>query len=267
MLIRSMASPLSASLALILFGLSCTDFGAGTNTTIEGRVSVRIFEGYPLLERPDNPTILLGMQTERIYPCFNYSILADVFSGPGAITVFLKGIHRPEDCLRAVGPATYLKPLPLSPGSHHLVFAHGSASDRFMVEVTTSSIRISPTTATVAVVPSRLVWRIPAKSFAYICGTTAETAWMCDAFRDSLLSIASLREFSFPDSGEIPYPTASTGHWNDTPARYFLYADEADYDSAGAMLRRFAREVIGSNQGISIYLQNWRNVTIRSWTP
>ncbi len=254
-----------ALLVAPLFGLSCTDLGVGTNDTIDGRVIVRIFERYSVYGLPDSPTIFLGMQTERIYPCCNFSILADIYSNASIVTVQLKGIFEPEACLTALGPATYSKPLALPAGTYQLVVVNGSKSDRRLLEVTTSSIRISPSTTTVSVVPSSLTWRIPAKSFAYVCGTTVESAWMCDAFRDSLLSIPSLREFTFPDSGEVPYPLKSSGYWHNAPARYFMYAEEADFESAGALLKRYAHETIGNKQGIGMYLQNWRNITFRSW--
>jgi hypothetical protein len=256
------------SLVVLVFGLaqlSCKDLGVGVSTTVDGRVIVGLFEGYAVSGGPSEPKILLTMRTERIYGCCNFSILADVETGPRIITVTLQGIYEPEICLTALGPATYQTILPLSLGTYQLVMINGGACDKHTVEVTASSIRLTPGTSTVSSVLTPLSWRIPVRSFAYVCGTTVETAWIYNDFRDSLLKISSLREFSFPDSGQIPYPTSSSGHWQDNPAKYFTYATEADYDSAGALLKRYTHQVIGNKQGIGIYLTNWRNIQFMSW--
>ena len=254
------------AMLLALAQLSCaTDFGVDANSPIDGRVKVSIFEGFPMNGQPGDPTIILAMQTEQTYGCINFSILADVDSKPGIITVTIRGIHKPEICLTAFGPATYRNTLPLSPGAYQLLVRNGSASDRHTLEVTGTSIRMTAGTSTVSIVSSTLSWRIPVRSFAYLCGTTVETAWMCESFRDSLLRIPSLREFTFPDSGDAPYPAASTGYWHNDPAKYFSYVTEADYDSAGAMLKRYTRQVIGDRQGIGLSLVNWRNIPFMSW--
>jgi hypothetical protein len=257
------------TLAVIyLLQLSCaTDFGTGlgANSPIDGRVKISVFEGYPLSGQPGEPMMLLSLQTERIYGCFNFSILADLDVQPGVITVRLKGIFEPEICLTALGPATCTKTLPLSPGTYKLVVINGSAYDNHTLEVTATSIRLRSGSSLVSVVSSPLVWRIPVRSFAYACGTTVQTAWMCQSFKDSLLKIPFIGEFTFPDSGKIPYPTAADGYWHNEPAKYFLYATEADYDSAGAMLKRYTQQVIGNTQGIGLYLVNWRNTSFMSW--
>jgi hypothetical protein len=249
-------------------GLSCaTDFGVGVgaDSPIDGRVKISVFEGYLQYGQPGEPIMFLFLQTERSYGCFNFSILADVDVQPGVITVRLKGIFEPEICLTALGPATCTKPLALSPGTYQLVVLNGSAYDKHTLELTATSIRLRSGGSLVSVVSSPLVWRIPVRSFAYVCGTTVETAWMCQSFRDSLLKIPFIGEFTFPDSGKIPYPTSADGYWHTEPAKYFLYAAEADYDSAGAMLKRYTRQVIGNTQGIGLSLVNWRNISFMSW--
>ncbi len=245
---------------------SCeTDFGEGGMSPISGKVAIKVFEGPEHYEEAGVPSVLLEMHTEQIYPCMNFTIIGDVSTGQGLISVMLRGVYEPELCLTAFGPATYRRALPIGPGVYQLVVYNGFTSDRHTLEVTNSLIRIVPGTSAVSTIPARLSWRIPVCSFAYVCGTTTETGWMCEDFADSLLKIPGLREFSFPDSGEIPYPSVSSGTWHTEPARYFLYATEADYDSAGALLGRYTHAVIGDRQGILLYLLNWRNVWYRSW--
>jgi len=110
-----------------------------------------------------------------------------------------------------------------------------------------------------------LYWRYPPNSFAYLCGTTIETSWICDDFLDSMLYHVSIIEFEFPDSGEICYPRASQGHYYDMPARYFFYEREADFDSAGAVLKRYTEQVISQYSGVGIHLIGWNNKDYMSW--
>jgi len=63
----------------------------------------------------------------------------------------------------------------------------------------------------------------------------------------------------------IPYPERIAGHYHDTPARYFRYGSEADFDRAGELLEEFTRTVISGQQGVTIWMVNWRNRAFRSW--
>jgi hypothetical protein len=252
---------------LVLSELSCTpmDFGVGTTEPVDGRVQIRIYEGFSTYGEEGNPEILLAMRTEEIYGCCNFSILADVEKAPGKVTVTLQGIFRPEICLTALGPATLIRSLPLETGTYRLVVRNGDVEDWHTLEVSDASIRLTEGSTFTSVVSTTLFWRVPPRSFAYLCGTTVEDAWIYQDFLDSLLAIPSVREFRFPASGEIPYPTSSSGYWQNQPARYFTYANEADFDSAGTRLVRYTREVIRDKQGIGLELLNWRNVSFMSW--
>jgi len=88
---------------------------------------------------------------------------------------------------------------------------------------------------------------------------------MCDDFLDSLLSNLSLIEITFPDSGQIPFPRSSSGHYYDAPGRYFIYTSDDDFTAAGELLESFTKNVIAEHQGIGLTLVNWKNVSYHSW--
>jgi hypothetical protein len=205
------------------------------------------------------------MQTEKIYGCYNFGIESEVDITGDVVSVSLQGIYKPSICLTALGPALAARALNLAAGSYVLRFSLEDRVDEYEVTVTDEAMAVSVVDADFTGPLTLLTWRYPRESFAYLCGTKTETSWICDAFLDSLLWTGRLGEFEFPDSGDIPYPRASSGHYYDTPARYFQYETEADFDSAGALLASYSREVISQHEGVGIYLVNWRNKWFRSW--
>ena len=165
------------------------------------------------------------------------------------------------------GPAADAFFLDLDPGDYTLAFTRNGDLNAFHLSVTTSSISIDPRSATFTRAQHPLRWRKPPRSFVCLCGTTTNTPWICDDFMNKLSEVVQLTEFHFPESGQAPYPTTSIGHDYDSPARYFLYGNEADYARAGEFLEHYAHDVIGTNMGIGISLSNWRNEVFLAGNP
>jgi len=259
-----------AFLIVLLALTSCSLIGieddTGTTSPIDGRVSFSIYEGFAGYRTEQDPVVLLTMLTEKIYPCYNFSIVADVNVRPGLITIDLQHVLEPAVCLTALGPATVEKQLNIPAGTYALFIKSHQGTDMHALEVTSTYFQIRAGTSTVSTPQASLVWRVPERSFAFICGTTSETGWICADFADSLTALPGLTEFSFPDSGYVPFwPPSSDGYWHNEPARYFKYNSEADYDLAGAMLARYKRDVIRDQQGLGLWLVNWHNKKYQSW--
>ena len=83
-------------------------------------------------------------------------------------------------------------------------------------------------------------------------------------FRDSLLTIPGISAYVFPDSGTIPYPDSTLGHYHNEAAQFFLYEQDSDYDEAGEILRRYSQTIIFGHMGVDIYLMNYRNKQFQS---
>jgi hypothetical protein len=169
---------------------------------ITSRVTFRLQETHHLYQEGD-PSIALTMVTEREYGCMNYSIRNRISVREGRIFADLFGIFVPEVCLTAMGPAHSHSPLGLSNGDYLLRFRAGNTVDNYRVIVSDASITIEGAGETV-VPESHTYWRFPPRSFASICRTTDETAWICGAFIDTLFTHVSIQEFKFPE----------TGYWN-----------------------------------------------------
>jgi hypothetical protein len=230
----------------------------------EGKVLFRIYHGH-LSSQEQDPCTIFEMETESIYPCCNFMIDAEVRILSNRINIILRRVVRPTICLTSIGPASFIKELPLNPGTYALIIGTSNKSDTHELLVTDTSLVVIVGTSSLSIPKTTVAWKIPQKSFAFVGGTTIETAWMFHDFVDSIKAVPSIREFSFPVTGSVPYPTTSSGHWHDEPARYFLYNDESNFDSAGALLVRFTKRVIGNQQGIGFYLTNWWNKKYLSW--
>ena len=251
----------------LLFFIGCGIFDSPEKELkpIEGNVVFSIQERYQDPDTNRKPSIMLSAVTEKTYSCCNWSIISKVTAQSDKISIDFLGIYVPEVCLTAVGPAGSTSFLNISTGVYSLCFSYRNITDRYVLIITDSSIKINDDVSQFTQPKFRLFWRYPSNSFAYLCGTTTETSWICEDFLDTLLSEIDLEEFQFPDSGEIPYPGSSMGHYYDMPARYFFYEKDEDFDKAGEILKSYTQNVIKQRSGIGISLISWKNKRYLSW--
>lgn len=252
---------------LFLLLISCDSFDSsdGSVSPLDSRIKFSVGEDHDSPCDNCEPSIVLRMVTEKTYGCCNYRIETGVFVTRRAVYVSLEGIYKPSICLTAIGPASSVRYMQLSPGTYSLNFLHDDRVETYELVITDDAIRIDGEGSFLTEPEARLTWRYPPKSFAYLCGSTIETSWICDDFADSLLSTGLFSEFSFPDSGEIPYWRSTGGYYYNMPGRYFLYESEADFDTAGAVLERYAKEVTSQYIGNGITLRNWKDRWFVSW--
>jgi hypothetical protein len=255
-------------LLLLTVGLTgCLSSSApndGWVSPMDSRTLFRVAEEHLCYPEDCDPTISLLMTTEKIYMCYNFEIRREIRRVGSRVGIELLGIYRPSICATAPGPATSADPLTLPAGRYELLFTVGDHVDRYDLTVTDDALAVRTVAADTTEPQTLLTWRYPPRSFAYVCGTRPENSWIYGAFLDSLVSTGRFTEFTFPDSGTVPYPLASGGYYVNPPARYFRYASEADFDSAGALLDRFSRQVIPDELGAGISLVSWRQKKYRS---
>ena len=245
--------------------LSCDNSDYENLEPIEGNIIFNIQEGYRNLYSISEPDIMLSMATEKIYPCFNWSIISEATIQGNKISINILGIYVPEMCLTALGPAESILFLDIPEGEYSLYFSYENVTDSYVLTITDSCIKITEDVSQFTKPKFKLFWRYPHNSFACLCGTTNENSWICEDFLDTLLSKIHLEEFQFPDSGEIPYPRSSMGHHYDMPAKYFFYKKDGDFDKAGEILKSYTQNVIAQYSGVGISLINWKNKKYLSW--
>lgn len=247
-----------------LAGCSPKDIGA-----LEGRLFFTVKESYRQMAEGVEPSLYLDMETEKVYPCFNYRILFDLDRGSAGLNVDIQGIEAPGICLTALGLARGDAFLDLQEGVYSLEFRY-SPRQRSIYQV--SILDESVTVADLLVkgdqftMPRfRVWWRYPVNSFAVICGTTAEMAWVFEDFLGRLQTGLELVPHEFPPTGEVGFPRAPQGYQVNHPSSYFLYKNATDFSAAGEILREYVRDVVSGMPGVSIWLLNWKNESFRSW--
>jgi len=225
-----------------------------------------IGEGFSTYNAIGTPSIFLNIETDSTYPCMNYQILNTLARTDETIEMTLSGVRLNNGvCLTALGPATARRNLGLTSGNYLLLLENGTNVDQYTVTIDSAKIEIDPVDARFTASKYPTYWRRPRHSFAYLCGTTTDSQWMCEAFADTLNKYLNLREISFPDTGELSYPRQTQGHIYDMPARYFAYSDDDTFNQAGQLLKKFAGKSIEMNSGIGISLINWNNDQWHSW--
>ncbi len=269
---------MAARKTIVLLGLACLLPSFACNEKVlssrEGRILFSVREAYPYGQEGVEPSIVLDLETEKIYGCCNFSIESAFRRIGNRLLIGIEGIYMPELCLTALGPAYSSRELDLEAGSYTLEISDGPLRSEFLVEVTDDALTVTAAAPApglplpgLAVPKFSSWWRYPRNSFVYLCGTTEELAWVYDDFLSRLRAEAGLREIEFPAYGELGYPRAPQGHHIDHPARYFVYDDEERFAAAGEALRAYLRDVLGQEEpGVGISLRNWKNEWFRSWT-
>ena len=91
---------------------------------------------------------ILGMSTETIYPCCNWSLEHYIVRDHNYITVNLLGIYEPDICLTALGPAVSSSALGISNGEYALTFAYNGMYDDYVIAVSDTGAVITEMDAT-----------------------------------------------------------------------------------------------------------------------
>ncbi len=202
-------------------------------TPIEDKIILAISEEYSAPDRIEEPTPALIMKTERIYGCLNYHIDHQFVRIGSELRLNISNVRQDID--------------------------------RYSLHMTDSSISLVPSNTNVSTTRSELVWRYPRLSFAYYSGTMTGDEWLSQAFDDTLNKYLALERILVPPIGRWPYPLTSMGHYYDAPARFYRYTSEADYDTAGALLKAFSKSLLKDKPGAGFSLVNWRNKYYLSW--
>jgi hypothetical protein len=221
----------------------------------------------PALEdgNPAPPELFLAVRTEEEYGCVNYPIVYDLRLDERVLDLEIEGTGPIDLCLTAFGPASARVPLEALMGTYTLRLAHLDRTDFYRLTIRPDRVELVPLEVEVSRAEEELVWRFPVRSFAYSCGTFTGEGFLCEDFEAQLREAIPLTPIAVPDSGRWPYPLASAGYYNDTPARFYTYEREEDFQQAGALLAAYSRDVLRQHEGEGLSLTNWRGEGFYSW--
>ncbi len=234
--------------------------------TFYQKIKMRLFESYSNYEVIEEPKIYLYLETENIFGCYNNEIKTMNYFNGSNITIEYDRITLIGNiCETAEGPAKTKMLFDVNQGNYVLQIKQKDIIDKYRIEINNELISIELLDSRLSSLALNEYWRYPKNSFAYLCGTTNETKWICEEFNDSLKSNIELTEITFPDGGEICYPRSSEGHFFDMPAKYYKYKSEEDFTKLNELLKEYSKEVINNYQGVSISIINWKNEKFLSW--
>lgn len=240
--------------------LSCDIFDSrGNIIPIEGDIIFSIKEDYEHYDSICEPSIILSMVTEKLYPVIGFLIESEVKKMNSEILIEFLGIWVPSGGADFWFPATAETILDIPEGEYLLKFLYGRINDLYILSLTDSYIKVTEVESQFTLSDFNLYWRYPYNSFAYLCGTTEENSWICEDFLDTLLSMIELEEFHFPDSDEICYPCSTELHEYNMPARYFNYENDYDFERVGRVFNYYKQNVLNQYPDVDIYLINWKN--------
>ena len=259
---------LSAIIAGSLVVSSCSDSTTTTKKelrTLEGRVKVRIREGYSGYGVVQNPKIYLSLATEVMQPCYNWSIQTSVERRIDKVLVSLEGISIPQICATAIGPATEWKALQLEEGKYKLAFVLNGEMDTYTLDVSDTAIVLEPVAADFTFSDISKYWRYPENSFACLFHTTDPSAPLVAEFSDSLKNLPGVKELQLGQQFASPYFANNRGPATPFVVKIFEYESEGTFAEAGELLQRFVNRRNVEQGMLYIQLANWRAEEYMSW--
>ena len=228
------------SLLIILTFISCEP---EESTISDDEILATDIELYPEEVYSGNdqglPILKLTLRTSEIYPCFNYKIDFSKSFEKDEMTVIINNIHKPGICLTAFGPAIATLELPET--TRELKIVRGDQADTYDVNINAEQIEILPRTT----------------EFTDLVNPI--TFW------EKLDDVQSLSSYTFPENGRIPYPESSSGNWNNTSSRYFIYENETALIEAVEQFEMFTHENLSPDDGNSLSIITWDNQSYYSY--
>ncbi len=257
---------LSALVAGCLFVSSCSESTTEIELrTLEGRVKVRIREGYSGYGVVQDPKIFLSLATEAMQPCYNWSIETTVDRNGDRIIVWLEGISVPQICATAIGPAREWRELQLEDGKYELAFVLNGEMDTYKLDISDTAIVLEPVAADFTYSDISKYWRYPENSFACVYHTSDPSAPIVVEFTDSLRNLAGVKELQLGQQFASPYLVSDHGPATPLVVKIFEYESEENFAATGELLRRFVNRQNEEQGMMSIHLVNWRAEEFMSW--
>lgn len=248
--------------------LSSCDILDGDNSSIsplDSKIDFKVIESYENYETVSTPKIFIELVTEKIYGCFNYSIISNYKISDKKIGINILGIDKPGVCLTALGPATGRIKLGELSGVYEITIKGEGFVNDYNMLISDSLIILdgkeSPHTKPLVY----FLYRYPKNSFAYLCGTLLSNTSICEGFIDTLKNVMDITEFSFSDIAAIPYPSNSQGHYYDANARFFFYKTEADFNKIQEVMKSYKQNNFPNDDGVGLTIISWMNKKFHSW--
>lgn len=210
-----------------------------------------------------SPVLKLKLITEEEFPCINYSISTTQFTKGNELIVRFDKITEPGGCFTAIGPAISYIDLPEN--TDKITFINGEKIDQYSIDINAQKIAITLIKKHFTTSLYNKTFRIPANSFAYLCGTNKNNTQIYNDFYVLIKQNPDFTEFEFEGEGRIPYPETTSGNWVNHPTRFFKYQDAQEFNNLATILNNYSAKNIEKNSGVTISIYGWNNIKFYSW--
>ena len=239
---------------LLLGLIGCSDLGDPI-TPIESRIFIDPWENLEATQR----VFILKCRTEKIYNCFNFTIINRVDLTRESMTISFLGVHKPQICLTALGPARATLDLgSLSAGVYPMEIAMNGRTSGFQLEVSNESYAISGSGNYLVSFDHRDLRRVPEKTIWGLVGYhSSGSVALVQSFLDSL-RLAGAEPIQLRP-GYYGYFTLDSGGSIEPPLNHgYLYVHPYVYHYSGSssVLRDIVKtigETIGDHLSIRLY--------------
>lgn len=211
----------------------------------------------------------LDLVTEKIYPCYNYSIDYVVLRRNNNFNIRLLSIHKPGICLTALGPARSRINLGnLNNGQYNLNIEINGAVESAKLDVTDSNYKISADNGLWLKYENKELRRVPEYIIWGQVGYSSDTLiTVVNNFLDSLRTLGAQPRLLTPGDygyfkidmfGKIETPGNHGYHF----VKMFLYEYRNNIADIESLMKRTQAKYF--NQ-ISLSCQTWRGDVIYGW--
>jgi len=252
------------SCVLLFITLTSCDILEDSSATIaplDSKINFKVIESYDRYETVSAPEIFIEMQTEKIYPCYNYGIANRIRIEDRKLIVDIVGIAKSSVCATALGPANARIKLGYITGVYGIEFNGDNFNDKYNLLISDSLIILDGKETPNTNPSVYFMYRYPKNSFAYIWNRGTSDSLICLGFMDTLKSVISLNEFSFSNLAEIPYFHKPSQYESVT---YYYYDSESDFNKISSVMANY-KQAHFPNDEVYISIYSWMNKKIYSW--
>lgn len=233
---------------------------------VDDSLHISIIEGvYDFLTDDPPPHTVLQIETVSHYHTCCHKITVTLVSDLPNLHYRIDGIFDPGACLGITGPAKFQRLLHAENGVSNLTIENSGETSEMTLTFTDTLITIAQNDSSFIGVQHNEVWRLLPNSFYYKCSTEETSSWIYQDFADSILAIQGIEQFSYSESGWIPYPRYSGWGPINHACLYFQYPDDQTWIAVKDLVARYSTSIVSQIDGIHFYVANYLGDDEVSW--
>lgn len=228
---------------------------------IESPILFKVYEGYERTDLVGYPFPKLYSETELTYPYLDCELTTEYNFQDSVLQVNYINVFIFDVSIHGSDPATSETNLHFLENELNLYLNFEEYSDLYRITLTDTTISIFAESTSFSSPITNLYWRYKENSFVCLFKRRGRV-WShhYEAFINAVEDEIELVEFSYPDSGRIPYwQVEEWGEYPLTPPRFYTYESDEDFARIGEILESYTLAHIPWEANVHIKLINWKN--------